>query len=262
MIPLKYLRPTLVAVVVLGLVACQGDQIPTSPDDSGFRIAAAKGGVKGKPDRSRKSDSDTSGDTITSPDDPIVSEPIADEPTVSDATSSPDGTTDVVATDLEAELAAELERLASQENAMKALYWQLNMAAWIDAFGPGLISCWPHPYAYGAAIIGPEGGAVKAGHHSFSVPAGALTEAVVISMVAPPSYNVEVEMQPKGLAFQSAAVIGLNYRHCDKEFIESLFIVYVDESGNLLYRVPSKDDRQGRTVYGAIDHFSRYAIAR
>jgi hypothetical protein len=249
---MNYLRPTLVAMVVLGLVACQGDQVPTSPDDSGIRIAAAKGGVKGKPDRSRTSDSDTSGDTVVSPDDP----------TVSDATSSPDGSADVVATDLEEQLKAELARLAAKEDAMRVQYKELNSATWAEFYKGSLISCWPQPYYYDAAIIGPEGGTLGAGHHSFSVPAGALSEAVVISMEAPPSNFVEVAMQPTGLSFQSSATMTLSYHWCDRDVVESLLIAYIDEFGNVIYRVPSKDDMHGKKVYGAIDHFSRYAIAR
>ena len=244
-------------MVVLGLVACQGDQVPTSPDDSGFRIAAGKGGVKGKPDRSGTTTDATNpddADLVVTPEEPIDSSLSPEEPV----------DTSLVEADLKQQYEDERVRLEAAAVSMEKDYdWMSSLWDVSQEWGwGGLLSCEPQKYAYDVAIIGPAGGRLRIGKHTFEVPRGALSEEVVISGEARPNYNVEVEMSPMGLNFATASMLTLSYAHCNADYKENFIIVYVDANGNIVYPVPSKDDKSGRRVHGAIDHFSRYAIAR
>ena len=75
-----------------------------------------------------------------------------------------------------------------------------------DLFGDlkqltGLLQCTPLPYDSVTEIIGPEGGTIQVGPHTFTVPAGALDTAVAITAVTPSDTINQIQFQPEGLVF-------------------------------------------------------------
>ena len=124
-----------------------------------------------------------------------------------------------------------------------------------------LLRCEPQDYAGEAAIIGPNGGSLKVGDHELVVPAGALTEEVLISAEAPTSSLVDVQLAPHGLQFQKPVELTLSYDRCVRPSLSDLLVVYLGQGNQLLELPPSVDDKSDKDVTASIDHFSRYAVA-
>lgn len=130
----------------------------------------------------------------------------------------------------------------------------------IGSVAPALLVC-PTAKSYSASkVIGPAGGVIKVGPHTFTVPTGALAASVKITATAPAGNYVNVEFQPEGLRFAKSAQLALSYRECG--FVEGLLlrVAYVNE-GRILELVGSSNSILTQTVTGKVDHFSGYAIA-
>jgi hypothetical protein len=135
-----------------------------------------------------------------------------------------------------------------------------------DLFGglgrSDLLSCSPLPYDSVTQDIGPDGGVIQVGPHTFSVPAGALSETVSITAVAPSGTTNSVRFQPEGLVFDSPASLQMSYANCG--LLGSLLpkrIAYTTPSLVILSILPSVDDLESATVTGQVRHFSDYAVA-
>lgn len=130
------------------------------------------------------------------------------------------------------------------------------------------------PYAW--AIIGPEGGTLELrGHpvpgeasprsHTLTVPAGTVAKQTVFVMLLDDT-SIAVELRAYDLAtgqeikkFKQPLTLGLTYAFAKGKLDPSrLGIVYV-VGNDIKERIPSRVDVQGKTVYGTIWHFSRYA---
>jgi hypothetical protein len=130
----------------------------------------------------------------------------------------------------------------------------------IGSVAPALLVC-PTANSYTSTkVIGPAGGVIKVGPHTFTVPTGALTTNVKITASAPAGSYVKVDFQPEGLRFAKSTQLTLSYRECG--FVEGLLlrVAYVDE-GRILELVGSSNSILSQTVTGKVDHFSGYAIA-
>ena len=130
----------------------------------------------------------------------------------------------------------------------------------IGSVAPSLLVC-PTANSYTSTkLIGPAGGVIRVGPHTFTVPTGALAASVKITATAPAGNYVNVEFQPEGLRFAKSAQLALSYRECG--FVEGLLlrVAYVDE-GRILELVGSSNSILTQTVTGKVDHFSGYAIA-
>jgi hypothetical protein len=126
----------------------------------------------------------------------------------------------------------------------------------------GLISCTPLAPAWDAQTIGPWGGTLHVGPHTFVVPAGALDHFVTITAYAPSDKYNHIDFEPQGLQFQKSASLTMSYANCN--ILGSLLpkhIAYVDDQLNILYLLQSVDNIGSQKVTGAVDHFSEYAIA-
>jgi len=126
----------------------------------------------------------------------------------------------------------------------------------------GLLKCSPLPYASATKVIGPAGGTLTVGPHTFTVPAFALSRWVTITATAPSDKVNRVHFDPEGLQFQKSASLTMSYANCN--VLGSLVpkhIAYVDESLNILYYLLSVDDLLSQKVTGKVDHFSEYAMA-
>jgi hypothetical protein len=126
-----------------------------------------------------------------------------------------------------------------------------------------LLTCSPLPFATDSALIGPLGGTLNLGAHSFTVPRGALTRSVWIKGEAPSDTVNSVRFYPAGLTFSRPATLTMSYSNCNlvAGLLTPKRIAYTTEGLVILSYLPSVDNLLLREVTGSLDHFSRYALA-
>jgi hypothetical protein len=139
----------------------------------------------------------------------------------------------------------------------------------------GLAYC-PQTYDSVSQVIGPMGGMLTVGAHTFWVDSAVLKDTVTITAVAPTDTVRWVRLQPSGLQFPANAVHGYptgallytNYQDCEMIPSLTLRMAQVDDSLNIigyLETVSSGRKKQwskgNQYVYGWIPHFSSYAIS-
>jgi hypothetical protein len=127
-----------------------------------------------------------------------------------------------------------------------------------------LLTCKAQTYAYDSEMIGPQGGILRVGQHTFYVPPGALDSYVRITAEAPAGNTISVRFKPEGLRFdrRHEPVLTLDYSDCG--LVRNLLpkrIAYTDERLNILNILQSLDNIFTHRVSARIEHFSRYAIA-
>jgi hypothetical protein len=127
-----------------------------------------------------------------------------------------------------------------------------------------LVTCKPQQYASDSEWIGPWGGTLRVGKHTFYVPAGALKSYVRITAEAPEGNVVSVRFKPEGLKFDPShkPVLTLDYSNCG--LVRNLLpkrIAYTDEKLSILSILESLDNLLTQRVSARIEHFSRYAVA-
>jgi len=127
----------------------------------------------------------------------------------------------------------------------------------------GLLSCSDLPYDSTTQVIGPAGGSLSVGPHSFYIPAGALSQATTITMIQPTGDHVNaVRFKPAGLQFAKPAYLTMSYANCSLlGKILPKHIAYVDNNLNILYYLLSLDNLFAKRVTGQVNHFSEYAMA-
>ena len=124
------------------------------------------------------------------------------------------------------------------------------------------LKCTPMPRVASSALIGPAGGVVTAGPHSLVIPAGALSETVLIRAVVPSSETNQVKFSPQGLTFAVPARLTMSYANCSGlTWLLPKRIVYTTNALVLLETLISVDDLLAQHVSADIDHFSKYAVA-
>jgi len=127
----------------------------------------------------------------------------------------------------------------------------------------GLLQCSNLPYATATQTIGSEGGTVRVGPHTLTVPAGALSSPVAITGTLVTGRGVNaVHFEPEGLTFARSASLTMSYANC------SLFgrllpkrIAYVSNALDIVSYLLSIDNVLGTKVTGRVDHFSNYAVS-
>lgn len=132
-----------------------------------------------------------------------------------------------------------------------------------DLLRLGYVRCTPQPEARAQASIGIGGGTIRAGRHTLTIPAGALSQTVTITMVAPSDSIVGVVFGPEGLTFNRSrpATLTLDYSNCGGSLLNlNKRIVYSDDLLNILEILSSLDDLGSSKVSAPIKHFSRYAV--
>jgi len=126
----------------------------------------------------------------------------------------------------------------------------------------GLLKCNPLAPATTTATIGPLGGSLKVGPHTFTVPAGALSQNVTITATLSADTINAITFQPEGLQFQRSAYLTMSYANCN--LLGSLFpkhIAYTNDNYVILELLASIDNLFTRKVTGQVHHFSHYAMA-
>ena len=127
----------------------------------------------------------------------------------------------------------------------------------------GLLQCSNLSYASVTQTIGSEGGTIRVGPHTLTVPAGALFSPVAITgeLVTGRGVNA-VRFQPEGLKFQRSAYLTMSYANCN--VVGRLLpkrIAYVGDALDILSYLLSIDNLLGTKVTGRVDHFSNYAVS-
>lgn len=123
-----------------------------------------------------------------------------------------------------------------------------------------LLQCVPQAYLSASKLVGPKGGNIKVGRHILSIPAGALSQDVVIVAEQVSGSTNSVRFSPDGLTFAKSAALTMAYDNCTPVAAKKS-IVYTTEQLGILERLPSTDKGQNKIVTSEIDHFSRYAVA-
>lgn len=109
--------------------------------------------------------------------------------------------------------------------------------------------------------IGRDGGTIKVGPHTLTIPAGALSGYTRITATAPKGSYAEVEFAPHGLKFKRDVTLTISYAQCGVLNGRPPVIVYADDDRNILEILKSSIDRSRETVTGKTDHFSSYILA-
>jgi hypothetical protein len=123
-----------------------------------------------------------------------------------------------------------------------------------------LLTCSPQSYAVASQSIGPNGGVIRVGTHTLSIPGNAVSGTVVITAEQIPGSTNSIRFSPEGLQFQKPAVLTMSYQNCALVLLQKK-IVYTDEKLKILEVLGSLDLFRSKTVSAEIDHFSRYAVA-
>jgi hypothetical protein len=137
------------------------------------------------------------------------------------------------------------------------------------SFSPGvpatqvapLVYCPGTPYDSTKRTIGKRGGIITAGRATFIIPPGAVPVPTTITMVQPADSVASYRFYPEGLQFTAAQpALQIDYSRCATGPTTAPQIVYIDETGQLLERLPTTLLPR-RVVQALIFHFSRYAVA-
>ena len=140
----------------------------------------------------------------------------------------------------------------------------------VDVSGPGSqapISCPTLETRSASAVIGPDGGTVELDGHSVTLPSGAVRQPTTITITAPASRYLEVDLRANDLdhfEFDQPVTVALSYEHCARVDlpVEGLSAWHVDESsGSFLERMPTEVDQEKRVFNFVTPHFSFYVIA-
>jgi len=123
-----------------------------------------------------------------------------------------------------------------------------------------LLSCSALPDDKATQWIGPNGGTIRFGSSSLSIPRGALKSYVQITAEQVSGDVNSVRFSPEGLRFGQPATLTMGYDNCSSVKPPKK-IAYTDEGLNVLEVLQSNDNARRETVSAPLNHFSRYAVS-
>jgi hypothetical protein len=110
--------------------------------------------------------------------------------------------------------------------------------------------------------IGRNGGTLRVGPHTLTIPSGALSQDTRITATAPEGSYAELQFQPHGLTFKKDVTLSVSYAQCGLlQKNNPPVIVYADDNRNILEILKSAIDTRQKTVTGKTGHFSSYILA-
>ncbi len=125
----------------------------------------------------------------------------------------------------------------------------------------GLAVCDPVARESVSRKIGKAGGVVSTSAARITIPEGALSEDVEVSLTQLGDRSNTIEVAP-GLQAEAGIKVEISYRNCEKSPTGTHRIVAVDESNNVVGNEESFDDPENRTVNTITTTLhSRYAVA-
>lgn len=122
-----------------------------------------------------------------------------------------------------------------------------------------LVACSQREAIADSALIGPSGGTLVVGNNRLIVPAGALTQPVMISGTVPAEPYAAIHFEPQGLQFRKPAGLQLDATGCTLPDGEQ-HVDYVADDGTVLERIDATYSNWWHAVAAPINHFSVYAI--
>lgn len=125
----------------------------------------------------------------------------------------------------------------------------------------GLLTCSQQDQLKSSKYIGSLGGSITVGDHKLVVPAGALSQTVLITATQQSGTVAEIDFQPHGLKFAKPATLRMSYSSCSTSSGSVQSIVYVDDNNQIIEKPVSVDNTTSDAVTASIGHFSGYAIA-
>ena len=130
----------------------------------------------------------------------------------------------------------------------------------VDVGTSTITPCKQQPAALSSAWIGREGGVLRAGKNVFTVPAGALTTRVFITMKTGRDNSNRVIFLPEGLVFNKDRLphLLMSYQHCLMTRGARPSVAYVNKDLGTFEPTPSYVDPVDQTVEGQLSHFSDY----
>ncbi|HET8713981.1 MAG TPA: hypothetical protein VFM23_09915 [Gemmatimonadales bacterium] len=135
-----------------------------------------------------------------------------------------------------------------------------EIVAWLG--GLTLLKCAPLPSDSVTQLVGPEGGVIRVGPHTLTIPSGAVESTVSITAVTPVDTVNRIHFEPHGLSFERPVALRLSYANCEGPgLLLPKQVVYTTGALEILQASPSLDNLFARRVTGRITHFSDYAIA-
>lgn len=123
-----------------------------------------------------------------------------------------------------------------------------------------LLTCSAQPYAITQQSIGPNGGVIRVGTHTLTIPGNAISGTVLITAEQISGKTNSVRFSPEGLQFTKPAELTMTYDNCALVLLQKK-IVYTDEKLKILEVLRTLDLFRSKTVSAPIEHFSRYAVA-
>ncbi len=126
---------------------------------------------------------------------------------------------------------------------------------------PQLLACDTHDSASASATLGPAGGTIQVGGDRLVVPGGALTTSTLITATIPADTLADIHFAPHGLHFNKPVILVLSTTGCNVGSASPSYVVYLDNSGNVLETLDATFNGGSHTVTTRIHHFSSYAIA-
>jgi hypothetical protein len=124
-----------------------------------------------------------------------------------------------------------------------------------------LVYCPGTPYDSTKRTIGARGGTITAGRAKFIIPPGAVAVPTTITMVQPADSVASYRFYPEGLQFTKAKpTLQIDYSHCVTGPTAAPQIVYIDETGHILEKLPTTELPR-HLIEALVFHFSRYAVA-
>jgi hypothetical protein len=120
-----------------------------------------------------------------------------------------------------------------------------------------------HPASYGISFIGPEGGSIEVDGAQFTVPAGALSEPVAITMYGKLSGQYRYKFGPNGLHFAIPATLTIRI---DPKAIgavtDRLAVAVASDDGDDWRVIGGSYDPSVGAVSVPIHHFTQYALCQ
>jgi hypothetical protein len=129
-----------------------------------------------------------------------------------------------------------------------------SLTAAADGFNPLAIPV--------SAVIGREGGCLRLGPHSLTIPAGAVDREVTFTISLASTMGVAVDCGPSPFRFNVPVELTLSYAGTQYESSDrqvNLQIFYMANT-QACTAMPSHVDVNGKSVSAQLDHFSRYII--
>ncbi|MBW3629047.1 MAG: hypothetical protein KY464_07085 [Gemmatimonadetes bacterium] len=126
-----------------------------------------------------------------------------------------------------------------------------------------------------AQVIGVAGGALELSGHTLTVPAGAVSEPTLFSMIVLPNGRIEIELlattvEPFGQSrdvgsggFQNGNTVRLTLSYARATNVDDpsrLVLLYLRDDGGV-EKIPTTLDQATQTITAELQHFSRYCMA-